>query len=783
MGYVGQSVRRREDERLVQGAGSFVAGIDRPGMLHAAVLRSPYAHARIARLDTAAARSAPGVVDVLTFRDAPVLHRPIPMRMSGRGIMERFLQHPLASDKVRYVGEPVAVVLAGDRYLAEDALERIEIEYDILPAVVDAKAASGTEAPLLFEAVGTNVVASFDAAYGDIERALREADVIVRETLDVQRHTAVPMETRGIVAEWDDARRVLNVWGMTKVPYFNRSVLAEHLGLPDHGVHIFQIDVGGAFGVRGELYPEDFLVPVLAMRSRRPVKWVEDRREHLMAANHSRQQHHEVVLALRRDGTILGLRDHFWNDMGGYVRTHGATAPNNTAAYLTGPYRIPNYRADVTCVVTNKTPVGTYRGPGRFEANFVRERLVDIAARAVGADPADIRRRHFIPPDAMPYEVGTETLGRKVIYDSGDFGRLFHRALERFGYGSVREAQTRARAEGRYLGVGIAYVVEKSGLGPWECARVAVDQSGAVSVVTGVPSVGQGVETVFAQICADALGVRYEDVTVRYGDTDQLPDGFGAFGSRGTVMGGNAVQRAAARVRTKIFRVAAHELEADPGDLEFRDARVHVKGVPDRTLSLREIAKAAAPTRALKAGFEPGLEAIEYYQQEKMTYGHGTHLVLVEVDPDTGVVRILRYLIEYDIGRAINPQLVVGQIVGGTAQGLGAALLEDLVYDADGQLMAASLMDYLLPTTTEMPPIEAHVSEDDPSPVNPLGVKGAGEDGTVCAGAAVANAVADALSPFGVKVTTMPLSPSRLLQLIRETQPAGAATSSAGSVR
>jgi carbon-monoxide dehydrogenase large subunit len=774
MGYVGQSVRRREDGRLLQGSGRFAGDVNRPGMLHAAVFRSSHAHARIVRLDTAAARAAPGVVDVLTYHDAPPLHRPIPLRMSDRGIMERFLQHPLAHDKVRYVGDPVAVVLAQDRYRAEDAIERIEAEYEVLPAVVDAQAAAGPGSPLLFETVGTNVVASFDLTFGDVERAIREADVVVRETFDVQRHTAVPMETRGLVAEWDSGRRVLTLWGPTKVPFFSRTILADHLGLPEASVHVLQIDVGGAFGVRGELYPEDFLIPLLAMRSRRPVKWVEDRREHLMATNHSRQQHHEVVLALRRDGTILGLRDRFWNDMGGYVRTHGATAPNNTAGYLTGPYRIPNYRVDAACVVTNKTPAGTYRGPGRFEANFVRERLVDVAARAVGVDPAEIRRRHFIPAEAMPYEVGTSTLERKVVYDSGDFPRLFDRALERFGYAALREEQARARAEGRYLGIGIAYVVEKSGLGPWESARVTVDPSGSVTVVSGVPSVGQGVETIFAQICADVLNVRYEDVTVRYGDTDQLPDGFGAFASRGTVMGGNAVVQAAERVREKVLAVAAHELEVHPRDLELRDGRVYVKGVPDRSLSLREVAKAATVTRALKAGLAPGLDVVEFYQQDKMTYGHGAHLVLVEVDADTGVVKILRYLIEYDIGRAINPRLVDGQIVGGTAQGVGAALLEDLAYDADGQLLTASLMDYLLPTAGEMPSVDVFISEDDRSPVNPLGVKGAGEDGTVGAGAAVANAVADALGPFGVRVTTMPLSPSRVLALIREGRPGAA---------
>jgi len=768
--YVGRSVRRREDERLIQGIGCFVGDVNRLGMLHAALVRSPHAHARIVRLDASRARSAPGVVDVLTYGDAPALHRPIPMRMSDRGIMSRFLQHPLARDRVRYVGEPVAVVVAEDRYRAEDALERIEVEYDALPAVVDARAAAEPGSPLLFEAVGTNVVASFGQAFGDIERAIREAEVVVRETFDVQRHTAVPMETRGVVAEWDGGRRALTLWGMTKVPYFSRRIIAEHLGLPEHSVHVMQIDVGGAFGVRGELYPEDFIVPVVALRTRRPVKWVETRREHMMTTNHSRQQHHEVLLALRRDGTILGLQDCFWTDMGGYVRTHGATAPNNTSAYLTGPYRIANYRVDAVCVVTNKTPTGTYRGPGRFEANFVRERIVDVAARATGFDPAEIRRRNFVTPDAMPYRVGTTTLDQKVVFDSGDFPRLFRRALDRFGYAALRAEQARARANGRCVGIGLAYVVEKSGLGPWEAARVSVDPSGAVSVVTGVPSVGQGVETVFAQLCADALGVAYDNVTVRYGDTDLLPDGYGAFASRGTVMGGNAVVRAADRVREKIFLVAADRLEAHAKDLELRDGRVHIKGVPDRSLSLGEVAKATSVTRALAAGLEPGLDAVEFYRQEQMTYGHGAHVVLVEVDRETGVVTILRYLIDHDIGRAINPQLVDGQVVGGTAQGIGAALMEDLVYDSDGQLVTGSLMDYALPTATAMPALEVHLGENDPSPINPLGVKGAGEDGTVGAGAAIANAVADALAPLGVTVRTLPLTPARVRDLIRQAE-------------
>jgi carbon-monoxide dehydrogenase large subunit len=772
MSYVGQSLKRREDERLVRGRGFFVADVTRPGALHLAVVRSPHPHARVRVIDTGAARRRPGIVDVLIFADLPELARPIPMRMSDRGRMHRYLQHPLASDTVRYVGEPVVAVVAEGRYMAEDALDDVRIEYDPLPAVVDARAASQPGAPLLFDAEATNIVATYTVACGDVERALREADVVVRESLAVQRHTAVPLETRGAVAEYDPGRRVLSMWGMTKVPHWNRAVIADHLGLPEHSVHFLQMDVGGAFGVRGELYPEDFLVALLALRTGRPVRWIEDRREHLMAANHSREQQHEIAVALRRDGTILGIHDRFWNNMGAYVRTHGATAPNNTAGYLPGPYRVPNYWAEVTCVVTNKTPAGTYRAPGRFEASFVRERMVDMAARTLGLDPAEIRRRNFVPAAAMPYEVGTTTLGRKIVYDSGDFPRLFGWALDRAGYAKLREEQARARRAGRHLGIGLAYVVEKSGLGPWETARVLIDRSGRVVVHTGVPSVGQGVETIFAQVCADVLGVRYEDVTVRWGDTDALPDGFGAFASRGTVMGANAVVQAAERVRDRVLAVAARELEVHPDDLELGDGAVRVRGVADRALTLRDVARAAMPTPALAAGLEPGLEALEYYQQEKMTYGHGLHLAVVEVDAETGAPKILRYVVAYDVGRSINPMLVEAQIVGGLAQGLGAALHEELAYDAAGQLLTGTLMEYHIPAAADLPPLEVWIREEDRSPVNPLGVKGAGEDGIVAAGAAVANAVADALAPLEIEITALPVRPARVRELIRAAAPA-----------
>jgi aerobic carbon-monoxide dehydrogenase large subunit len=661
----------------------------------------------------------------------------------------------------------VAAVLADDRYRAEDALDHVRVDYEPLPALVDARAAAAPGAPRLFESEPTNVVAAYTVACGDAERALAEADLVLRETFEVQRHTAVPMETRGVLAEWDAGRGVLSLWGMTKVPHINRRIIADHAGLPEHRVHFLSTDVGGAFGVRGEVYPEDVLAALLAMRTGRPVRWIEDRREHLQAANHSREQRHEIAVGLRRDGTILAVHDRFWNDMGAYVRTHGATAPNNTAAYIPGPYRVPHYRADVTCVVTNKTPAGTYRAPGRFEAAFVRERVVDMAARALELDPAEIRRRNFISAGEMPYNLGTTTHGSTVVYDSGDFPRLFAWALDRVGYDALRAAQVEARRAGRHVGVGLAYVVEKSGLGPWESARVTVDATGAVVVHTGITSVGQGVETVFAQVCADVLGVRYEDVTVRHGDTDALPDSVGTYGSRGTVLGGNAVLGAAERVRDKILAVAARELEAHPADLELGEGGVHVRGVTDRALTLREVARAAGAGRALAAGGEPGLEALHYYAQSTMTYGHGVHVAMVEVDGDTGAVRVLRYALVHDIGRAINPMLVEGQLLGGLAQGLGAALHEELVYDDAGQLVAGTLMEYHVPVAADMPPVDVCVREEDRSPTNRLGVKGAGEDGIVAAGAAVANAVADALAPLGVEIRALPLRPSRLRELIR----------------
>jgi CO/xanthine dehydrogenase Mo-binding subunit len=495
------------------------------------------------------------------------------------------------------------------------------------------------------------------------------------------------------------------------------------------------------------------------------VQWIEDRREHLMATNHSRQQYHDIEIGFDGEGRIVALVDRFMVDMGAYIRTHGVTVPELTAALLPGPYRIPHYTAEIRCVLTNKTPTGTYRGPGRFECTFVRERLMDIAARQLGVDPLELRRRNFITPAEMPYEVGGGSLNQKTVYDCGDYRSALEKALAAVGYDAARVEQAEARRQGRYVGIGVACLVEKAGLGPWEYARVEVDGTGHVVVYSGVAAVGQGIETTLAQVTADELGVPPEAITVVHGDSSQVPFGVGGFASRGASVALPAAMEAARKVRAKILRVAATLLEAAAEDLVLEAGAVHVRGLPDRRVTFRELARAAVPG---PPGMEPGLYAAHFFEAPKMTYPYGTHVAVVEVDPETGCVRVLKYAIAYDIGRAVNPMIVDGQIVGALAQGLGGALFEELVYDDQGQLLTTTFMDYLVPTAMEMPAsTQVQILEETPTPLNPLGVKGVGEGGSSGCGGAIANAVADALAPLGVNITALPLSPNRLLALIR----------------
>ncbi|HZQ03568.1 MAG TPA: xanthine dehydrogenase family protein molybdopterin-binding subunit [Gaiellaceae bacterium] len=709
---------RKEDLPHLTGTARFVGDVELPGMLHARIVRSPLAHARISSIGTGEALAQPGVAAVLTADDLPPATPPIPTRMFSQPGLERFLQQPLARDTVRYSGEPVAVVVAASRYVAEDAAELVELELEPLEPVLAVERALEPEAPVLHEEAGTNVAGSFVVEHGDIDAAFAAAALVVEERLAVQRHAAVPLEPRGLVANLDESG-VVTVLGAAKIPHVNRRILAQLLGWPEARVRLVELHVGGGFGARGEFYPEDFLVPYCAVRLGRPVSWIEDRAEHLRACNHSREQVHELALALDGNGRFLGLRDRLLNDSGAYVRTHGLVVPGMGAALLPGPYRWPAYRCEVSHVVTCKTPAGTYRSPGRYEANFARERLIDVAAHRLGLDPVELRRRNLVPPTGMPYASGTNTDGHPVVYDSGDYPLLLEKACRRFDWDGLRRWRHERPGDGRRRGLGLAFFVEKSGIARWEYARVELSGSGAATVYSGSASMGQGVETVLAQVCADALGVAFEDVTVVHGDTASIPDGMGAFGSRAATLGGSAVHLAAESLRTRVREQGAPA----PGETLSADAR---------------------------------------FESEDMTFPYGVHVAAVEVDVETGRVDIHRYGVAYDVGRALNPTLVEGQIVGGVAQGVGGALLEELVYDERGQLLSASFVDYLLPTAVEVPPVDVLITEDAPTPRNPLGAKGAGEGGAAAAGAAVANAVADAL---GVEVTRLPLSPERVVAL------------------
>jgi carbon-monoxide dehydrogenase large subunit len=764
---IGAPIRRKEDFRLLTGRGKYAADVRVPGLLHAAVLRSPHPHARIAAVRGDAARAMPGVLAVITADDLGVVPR-IPVRLGQRAGVgpTACLQPALATGVVRYVGEPVAFVVASSRYLAEDALELIEVDWEPLAIVADARRAADPGMPVLHPAAGGNVIERLVTRAGDAEGALAAAERRIRERFAVQRHTGVPMETRGLTAAHDAGTGVLTLWGVAKVPHFNRRVLADLLGHPEHLIHFIELEVGGGFGVRGEFYPEDFLVPWAAMRLGRPVQWIEDRREHLMAANHSRQQYHDVEIGVRRDGTIVALRDRFMADLGAYIRTHGVVVPELTIALLPGPYRIPNYECEASCVMTNKTPTGTYRGPGRYEGTFVRERLIDRVAVELGLDPADVRRRNFIEADEMPYEVGGASLGQRTVYDCGDYRSAFEQALALADYPALRAEQAEARRHGRYLGIGFGCVLEKAGLGPWEYARVEVDGSGSVVVYSGVAAVGQGIETTLAQVVAEALSVSAEDVTVVHGDSARVPFGIGGFASRGAAVALPAALEAARKVRDKILIVASSLLEAHAGDLVLDGGKVHVRGLPERAVTLRQLARAAVPG---PPGMEPGLYAAHFFEAPKMTYPYGTHVAAVEVDPATGRVTLRKYVVTYDVGRAINPLIVGGQIAGGLAQGLGGALFEELVYDDHCQPLTTTFMDYLVPTAMEMPEATSvKILEETPTPLNPLGVKGVGEGGSSGAGAAIANAVADALAPLGVAITELPLAADRLSRLVRE---------------
>ncbi|MBV9971228.1 MAG: xanthine dehydrogenase family protein [Xanthobacteraceae bacterium] len=760
MGFVGRSVKRLEDRPLVTGRGRFAADIEFPHQLHMRVVRSPVANGRLVGIDASTARAMPGVAAVWTFADIRGMP-PIDFRLSRIESLAAYRQTVLASKRVRYVGDPVAAVFAADAYVAEDAADVVAVDIEEEPALLDADGTVGA----FDERHGTEA-AVIEKGYGDLDAAFRSAHAVVEVAVEIGRHSGVPMETRGAIARYDAARDVLELHGAAKVPHWNRDALARMLGRAPSSVHLFEGHVGGGFGIRGELYPEDVLVCVAALRLGAPVKWIEDRREHLIAANHSRQQQHRLRAAVDAEGRVLALEDEFFHDQGGYVRTHAATVPDLAASMLPGPYRLPAYRAVGHIRLTNKTPGGTYRGPGRFESTFARERMMDTVAARLGLDPIEVRRRNLIDASQMPYARPFATLGADIVLDSGDYARLLDKAQHVVGWAALQADLKCRRAGGEAVGAGLALFVEKSGLGPFDGVRVVVDHAGAVEVVTGAASVGQGVETVVAQICADALGVDYARVRVTHGRTDRIDFGMGAFASRVTVMTGSATRIAALDVRAKALAVAAEMLQQPAERLDIRDGEVVLKEGAGPSVSLAAVARALAPASKLRGARPPGLAADGWFFSDHMNYPYGVHIAVVRVDRETGGVTVQRYLIAYDIGKAVNPMLVEGQIAGGFAQGIGGTLLEEFHYDARGEPLAVNFADYLMPTAREIPALEVVITEDAPSPLNPLGLKGAGEAGVNAVGAAIASAIDDAIGMPGA-VWRLPVTPQRMREILR----------------
>jgi len=747
--FVGRSVARLEDRPLLLGQGRFAADISFPGQWTMRVVRSAVAHGAITSIDATAALALPGVHAVWTHADVARIPK-IGFRLTGLKTLEPYQQPVLAERFVRYVGEPVAVVFADDPYVAEDAADLVEVTIEPREVVMLA-----TEEPGFYEHELTTEPDVVRKAYGDVEAAFRAAHAVVALELSVGRHSGVPLETRGAIARYDEARDVLELHGAAKVPHWNRDTLAKMLGRQADSVQLYEGHVGGGFGIRGELYPEDVLVCAAALKFRKPIKWIEDRREHLIAANHSRQQHHRVRAAIDADGHVLGIEDEFFHDNGAYMRTHAATVPDLAAAMLPGPYRVPSYCAVGHIRLTNKTPCGTYRAPGRYESTFVRERLLDAIAAKVGVDKVEIRKRNLIGKSAMPYRLGLDTLGTTIVYDSGDYALLLDKALESAGWPELQRALKVRRDAGEMVGAGVAMFVEKSGLGPFDTVRVEVKPDGKVDVVTGVASIGQGVETVIAQICADALGVFYQNIRVIHGQTDRIARGMGAFASRVTVMCGEATRLAATKLREQALRAAAELMQTSASALDIVNGEIVRAGGPGPSM----------PLGALARTLPGGLSAEDTFESSHMVYPYGVHVAAVRVDADTGAVAIERYVIAYDIGKAVNPKLVEGQIAGGLAQGIGGALLEEFLYDESGEPLSVTFADYLMPTAREVPKISVIVAEDAPSPLNPLGLKGAGEGGTNPVGAVIASAIDDALGRPGA-VTQLPITPMRLKALI-----------------
>jgi len=759
--FIGRSVTRLEDPPLVTGRGRFAGDIGFPHQLHMRIVRSPVAHGRLTGIDCAAASGLAGVEAIWTAADIADLPL-IEFREGPIEALAPYRQPVLARDRVRYVGEPVAAVFADDPYVAEDAAELVELAIEPLPAITEADQPVGE-----FEPGRPSEATIVRQSYGEVEAAFQSAHAVIELDLTVGRHSGVPLETRGAIARYDAGRDLLELHGAAKVPHRNREALARMFGRTLAGVHLFESHVGGGFGVRGELYPEDVLVCAASLRLGRPVKWIEDRREHLIAANHSRQQRHRLRAAIDRDGRILAIDDEFFHDQGAYLRTHGVRVPHMTCGILPGPYKVPAYRAAARVRLTNKTPAATYRAPGRFETTFVRERLIDAIAHRLSIDPIEVRRRNLIGPEEMPYARPLQALGEEINYDSGDYAGLIDKALDAIGWSALQADLGRRRETGELVGAGLSIFVEKGGLGPRDGVAIAVDPTGAVEVVTGGSSIGQGFDTVIAQICADTLGVDYRSVRVVRGRTDRIAHGIGAHASRATVMTGSATHVAALKVREKALDLAAELMQAPAAMLDIVDGHVVRTDAPSGpSMSLAEVAKHLQPTSKHLGSRVPGLAAEGWHHSENQVYPYGVHIAVVRVDAATGGVALERYMAAYDIGRAVNPMLVEGQIVGGFAQGMGGALFEEFLYDENGEPLAVTFADYLMPTAHETPPVTVLLREDAPSPRNPLGIKSAGEAGVTGVGGAIASAIDQAIGLPGA-VTRLPVTPQRLKALLK----------------
>jgi carbon-monoxide dehydrogenase large subunit len=772
--YVGQRMTRTEDPRLLTGQALFVDDVEIPGMLYAAFLRSDYAHARIRSIDVSAARSRPGVVAVYTAEDLGDFwqHGPplVPAPHSVEGVIfHSRTQVPLAKDKTRYVGEAIAVVFAESRYIAEDALEDIVADLEPLEVAADLEEALRPSAPLIHEDLGSNLASHLIQDKGDYAAAREKADLVIKRRIVIDRGAAGAMENRGVVAHWDEKAQHLTVWDTTQAPIPVRNGLAQILGLSEHQVRVVAPFVGGAFGPKIMMFlAEEVLVPWGAMQLNRPIKWIEDRRENFFATTQERGQIHDAEIALTSDGHILGVSHEFLHDTGAY-NPYGLTIPLNTQSHSMGAYDIPNYHSELRVVFTNKMITTPVRGAGRPQGIFLIERLLDLAAKELGIDRIEIRKRNFIPPDAFPYNHQIiDQAFAPLHFDSGNYLPALEKAADMIGYEKfVKEEQPRLRAGGRHVGIGIVSFVETTGVGPYEGSRVTIEASGKISVATGVGTQGQGHFTSFAQIVADQLGVSPRDVRLVTGDTSEFHWGTGTFASRGSVVAANAIHAAARSVRAKVLKLASKVLEVPEEELELDDGQVRVADIPQQSISLGELAVLANPLRgAVEPGTEPGLESTDYYGPQYGAVASGTHAMIMEVDPETMMVEIKRYVAVEDCGTMLNPLIVEGQVHGGVALGIGNSYYEQLIYDENGQLLNASLADYLIPTAFEVPRIEVG-HEETRSPLNELGSKGAGEAGCIPVPALFAQTLEDALADYDIEILETPMSPNKLFELLQ----------------